>query len=373
MKTFKAIFTTLPMLMVSALFLFHTKNSGIDKTIANIFVFLIMNVCFFLMVFTGKTYRYRAIIFIAAALLFPTGFIYHNIIERGSMLLSFANIYECKIPFCHLVTPMLIIPVALAKSIPFPGYLTNGYASISSMLILLISAMIVIGRGWCSWGCFFGGWDEGTSKFGNKAFYSLSNRFWKLLPYAVLVFAVLLSAYTLSPAYCTWLCPFKAITEFKKVTNIQSAIQMIIFFSMFIIFLFILPILTKKRAQCSCFCPLGPTIIAFFNRFNIFDVKIDKIKCINCKKCIRICPLNAIDDDSLAKGQTSSQCAKCARCIDECPTHAIMYYVKGTKLGVNPDAARLIYLYSAWTLMTAVLGTIMASSIATILKIVFQI
>ena len=37
------------------------------------------------------------------------------------------------------------------------------------------------------------------------------------LPYAVLAAMVLISAYTLSPTYCEWLCPFKTVTEFEAV------------------------------------------------------------------------------------------------------------------------------------------------------------
>ncbi len=361
------------MLFISALFVFHSKADSIETMTSNIIVYVLMNVFFFMMVLTGKTYKYRMIIFISAALLFPIGFIYHNIIARGSMLVSLSTIYECKVPFCHIVTPMLIIPAALAKTIPFPGTMTGSYASIASMLVLLFSAIIVIGRGWCAWGCFYGGWDECVSKFRKKPLYSLNNRFWKLLPYAVLVFVALMATYTLTPVYCQWLCPFKPVTEFKAVSTIQDIITAVVFFSMFIIFLIVLPLLTKKRAQCTCFCPLGPTIIAFLNRFNIFTVRIDTTKCINCGKCIKICPLNAIDEKSLITGKTLSQCAKCARCIDECPRKAIMYYIRGTKLGVHPNAARLIYLYSAWILMVAVLGGIISTSLSIIFKLLLHL
>lgn len=373
MKIYKAALASIPMLFISALFLFHGKLNGIEKIASNIIVYVVMNAFFFMMMLTGKTYKYRMIIFIAAALLFPIGFIYHNIIERGSMLVSLSAIYECKVPFCHIVTSMLVIPVAIAKTIPFPGTLTGSYASIASMLILLFSAVIVIGRGWCAWGCFYGGWDECVSKFRKKSVYSLNNRFWKLLPYAVLVFVALMASYTLTPVYCAWLCPFKPVTEFRPISTIEDAIGFTVFFSMFLIFLIILPLLTKKRAQCTCFCPLGPTILAFFNRFNIFAIRIDKTKCINCGKCIKICPLNAIDENSLSEGKTLSQCAKCARCIDECPKKAIMYYIRGTKLGVHPNAARLIYLYSAWILMVAVLGGIISTSMSVIFKILLHL
>ena len=372
MKILKSIASTLPMILVSWLLLLSRIPDNTPLFISNIIIFFIMNILFFLMIYTGKTYKYRAIIFISAALLFPIGFIYNNIIERGSMLVSLSTIYECKVPFCHIVTPMLLIPVVVLKEIPFPGAIVSSSNSIASMLVILFSAVIVIGRGWCSWGCFYGGWDEFFSNLRKKPVYYLTNVFWKYLPWAVMIFVILMASYTLTPVYCSWLCPFKPVTEFKGISTLTDIIQAVIFFSMFFIFIIILPLLTKKRAQCSCFCPLGPTIISFLNRFNLYDVTINKTICVNCKKCIKICPLMAIDDESLKKGKTLFNCAKCSKCIDECPKKAISFHIKGTKIDVNQSAQRLLYLYSSWTLMTALLGGILSSSITVILKLVFH-
>ena len=370
MKFWKALLAVLPIILIAALFLLHGIDIHTYAGVASLLVFFYVVYLFFMMLRTGKNWKYRAMLFVPAAVLFPISFIYHNIITRGSMMVSSVAVYECKVPFCHLVTPMLIIPGFAIGEIPFPGTMSGGYASIASMLVIIISAVIVLGRGWCAWGCFYGGWDEGVSQLRTKPTFVFKNKFWRLLPWAVLVFSALLSAYTLAPAYCEWLCPFKAVTEFKIGTAVVDIVATVLFFGMFLIFIIILPLFSKKRAQCSFFCPLGPTLLALANRVNIFSVKIAKDKCVQCKKCISVCPLNAIDDESLQAGKIRSECAKCGKCADNCPTQAISYHIRGTGCNASSGAARLLFLYAAYVLMVAMLGTMLAKSLSVIFKLV---
>ncbi|MFA6074278.1 MAG: 4Fe-4S binding protein [Negativicutes bacterium] len=370
MKLWKSLLAQLPILLISAMFLLHGGNFKTYNGVASFLVFLFVNYLFFMMLRTGKTWKYRAMLFISAAVLFPVSFIYSHIIERGSMLLSLSTVYECKVPFCHLLSPALIIPGLVIQEIPFPGNMYGGYASIASMLVILICAVIVLGRGWCAWGCFYGGWDEGVAQLKKKPSFRFENKLWRLLPWAILIFTALVSAYTLTPIYCQWLCPFKPVTEFKMVTTTLDMIEALVFFSMFVIFIAVLPFLSKKRAQCSFFCPLGPTLLALSNRVNIFSVSIDTNKCIKCKKCIMVCPLHAIDDESLQAGKIRLECAKCGKCADSCPTRAISYHIRGTGCAASSVAARLLFMYAAYVLMVAMLGTMLAKSLGVIFKLV---
>ena len=69
-------------------------------------------------------------------------------------------------PFCFMVIPMTIIPAALTRTIIFPGSIlptaSNPHA-IAAMVALWILATTLLGKAWCSYGCFFGGLDEGFS------------------------------------------------------------------------------------------------------------------------------------------------------------------------------------------------------------------
>lgn len=137
---------------------------GLSSGSACLVTFLGLNVLYFLMHYTGRTDKFRAVIFIIFALALSFTLISNMLQTRNAMSFSQADIIECKIPFCHLVIPMMIIPAAFTNSIIFPGSILGGFADISSMVVLWIVATIVLGRGFCSWGCFYGGWDDGFSR-----------------------------------------------------------------------------------------------------------------------------------------------------------------------------------------------------------------
>jgi len=49
---------------------------------------------------------------------------------------------------------------AFTKTIIFPRFSADRLASIGSMVVLWLAGSLTLGRGWCSWVCFFGGMDE---------------------------------------------------------------------------------------------------------------------------------------------------------------------------------------------------------------------
>lgn len=223
-----------------------------------------------------------------------------------------------------------------------------------------MAASLAVGRGWCSWGCFYGGWDEFFSRLRKKPVIKDKqiDRRWIYLPFAVLLAIVLLSAIAFSPIYCEWLCPFKIITEFQAPATILAIVQIAIFVVLFIGLVIVLPLLTKRRIQCGLFCPFG-AMQSFLNKINIFEVRIDPDKCSQCQRCIRECPTFSMDESSLESGKPLMTCTKCAQCIDTCPKGAISYHIKGTPLKASPAVARALFLYPAFLLMSIIgLGTV---------------
>jgi polyferredoxin len=321
------------------------------------------------MLTTGKTHRYRSLLFIILAVGFVITFITNLLETRGSMVLTDELAISGETPFCHLVIPMILIPAALTRTIIFPGSLLRGFASIGMMVVIWIGSSLALGRGWCSWACFYGGLDEGFSRLLKKPRIAHIDRKWVLLPYGVLLAVVLTSALTLSPTYCEWLCPFKAVTEFAEVTSFKAVVQTVIFVSLFIGLVIVLPLLTKRRIQCGLFCPFG-AMQSFTNKLNIFGVRIDAAKCAQCKRCIRECPTFSLDESSLESGKPLMSCTKCGQCIDVCPKQAVSYHIKGTPLGVKPQVARVMFLFPATLLMASLGGGLIAGGLWRILKLV---
>jgi ferredoxin-type protein NapH len=368
----KSFLIALPMLLITFLLLSHGRTSADPQRLFVLAAtWLFFNVLFFLMIRTGKTDRYRAIGFITFALLFIVSFISHMFEVRGSMSISAEKVLLCEVPFCHLVIPMTLIPAALTRTIIFPGSILDGYAPIAGMFVIWIGASLALGRGWCSWGCFYGGLDDAFSRLLKKPLLRKIDRRWTYLPWAVLLAVVLTAAAYLTPTYCTWLCPFKTVTEFAAVTSFRVLVQTIIFVSLFIALVVVLPLLTKRRTQCSLFCPFG-AMQSLTNKINAFEVRIDPERCIGCRRCVAACPTLSMTEEGIGTGTGRPEltCMKCGACIDVCPRGAPAFHVRGTAVGENRNLQRLLFLYAAFLFLAVFSGGVIEDGLWRIVRLV---
>ena len=321
----KSLLLTLPILLW-ALLMFSRSLAvpGAAPKITALIVLVFMVTLFFFMVRSKKTYRWRRIFFVSLGLLFPIGFIWDLIALRGSMSIPIEKMLSGDTPFCFLAIPMMIVPAALTKTIIFPGSIlgtpSNPHA-IVPMIVLWMAATIVLGKGWCAYGCFFGGIEEGFAALPRKARIKNIHPRWRWAPWGVLAAVVLISAATFSPTYCEWLCPFGAF---------QS----------------------------------------LFNKLSVFDVRIDRTKCTDCVTCRRACPTLSLDEGSVEKGRAMMSCMRCGACVDACTKDAARWHIKGTSLTASPETARLLYLYPAWAFATMFGGSIIANTVEKLVHLV---
>lgn len=85
------------------------------------------------------------------------------------------------------------------------------------------------------------------------------------------------------------------------------------------ILLFFLILMTiSSRSFCLTFCPLG-AIYALTSRFSLSRIEIDNNKCISCKACNKICPVNLDVINEIGK----AECIACGDCKKICPKSAI--------------------------------------------------
>ncbi len=371
----RSLLLTLPMALWSLLmFVPGFRRPEREIHIAAIAVIVFMTTLFFLMMRTGRTYRWRRWFFVALGFLFPVGFIASLVAVRGTMSIPIERMISGDTPYCFMVTPFLLIPAALTQTVIFPGSIlptATNRASIATMIGIWFALTLVLGKAWCSYGCFFGGIEEGFAAFPKRI------RVWRpvmklapvlrRIPWAILIAVVLLSAMLLEPVYCSWLCPFKTVTEYAAVHSVETAIQMAVFVSLFAGLVVVLPFLTKKRAQCAWFCPFG-AFQSLFNKINLFEVRFDRKKCVDCTLCQTACPTQAVSPESIREGKTLLNCMKCGACVDVCKKDAAVWHLKGTPVALHPERARLLFLYGAWAMATMFGGSILAGSLATMLR-----
>ena len=355
-KIWKSIGLTLPMAFILYMTLLSGQSISNDaRFLSGLISYLFFIALFFRMQYTGRTYRYRKILFITLSVCLLFGLINKMVAAGGLMATSMEDVLILNHKFCPITIPMLIIPAAVEQIIIFPGSLIEGRGSFAFMVTLWLGASLAIGRGFCSWLCIFGGFDEGFSTMTKNPKWSIKT-IWTLLPYAILITIILVSAKTLVPFFCQWLCPWKTVTRIADVQTFRMLLTTLVPMVLFFILVIALPLLTGKRTQCTIFCPFA-AFQSLTNKLNIFDVRIDRQKCSNCLKCTRHCPTLSIDKDSVGKGKTLMTCTKCGKCVDLCKNRAAVYHIKGTPIGERAELARNTFIYAAF-----IFGSILGSS-----------
>lgn len=61
-------------------------------------------------------------------------------------------------------------------------------------------------------------------------------------------------------------------------------------------------------------------------------INTDKSKCVRCKRCVEVCPLEvlALDDEGfpISKSVAFQRCINCGYCVDICALHALNHKVR---------------------------------------------
>jgi len=318
-------------------FLVGRGDSSSARLAVTAFIVIIGTALTFFILSTGRVNLLRMVTFIGIdGLIFTIALSLEHEVQRGSILLTNQALNSNSVPICPITIPFVAVPYFTEGKMVFPSPVTSLFA----VLFMWLGLVLILGRGWCGWICFFGWMDQFFASLLKKPIIPLENppKWAKLFPYAFMLFLILVSAVFLIPIFCAFICPLRIIYDPPGVTTTFEWITALIFVTGGLIFLVIGPLLTKKRLFCSFICPLMPanTIIGVINPFK---VKIDTNLCKKCGLCVKSCELFAITKESLAKGRTTIECAKCGKCMDKCPAGAINY-----KLMFTDQTVRLFFI-----------------------------
>ncbi len=103
----KSLLLTFPMILL--IIVFTTGGtpdfSTPDKSIAFLVTFVFLISLFFMILYTGRTDRFRAIGFVTLALFFALTFIVNLIKARGAMTFNNENLWHVKFPFATWLPP----------------------------------------------------------------------------------------------------------------------------------------------------------------------------------------------------------------------------------------------------------------------------
>ncbi|NQV23336.1 MAG: 4Fe-4S binding protein [Rhodopirellula sp.] len=124
--------------------------------------------------------------------------------------------------------------------------------------------------------------------------------------------------------------------------------------------------LLRPRFWCKYVCPSG-AVFSLGNLFRATERKVES-SCINCNKCIEICPFDAIKPDFTTR---TTDCTFCQSCGGVCPTHAIKFVdrweVSGLKIENDPPTnetalGRRGFLSASVGTASGVLGGLLAAT-----------
>jgi len=83
----------------------------------------------------------------------------------------------------------------------------------------------------------------------------------------------------------------------------------------------------RPRFWCKYVCPSG-AVFSVFNHFRATERKVES-SCINCNKCVEVCPFDAIKPDYTTR---VTDCTLCQTCGGACPVDAIKFVNRGDRI-----------------------------------------
>ena len=190
---------------------------------------------------------------------------------------------------------------------------------------------VLLGRFVCGFLCPFGWFQELLHKIPTKKFSTKKLKPLRYLKYAVLLVMVfLLPAFLVNdvgmgnPFFCKYLCPQGvlegAIPLSLANSGIRSALGSLFTWKFSVLLTVIVLSVIFYRPFCKWLCPLG-AFYALFNRVSLFQIKVDKNKCVSCGKCAKACKM----DVDVTKAPNHTECIRCGMCIRTCPTGAVRF------------------------------------------------
>ncbi|URZ17573.1 hypothetical protein CLFE_036260 [Clostridium felsineum DSM 794] len=173
-------------------------------------------------------------------------------------------------------------------------------------LVAKIAGPLIFGRGWCGYACW-------------------TTMILDLLPYKVpqkprieklqfVRYIVFIGSFFLVAALSIF-----HVSNLGKIMNLMFIVGNVVYYFVGIVLAIILK---DNRAFCKYICPVT-VLIKPASYFSLTRIKVDKDKCVNCKRCIKTCPMNVDMLNPKRKRRNGTECILCLECLKVCPKKAI--------------------------------------------------
>lgn len=234
-----------------------------------------------------------------------------------------------KVRNTFLIISFLLFPITQFYFSPFLIIwgASKGLITASALIFTIFFFMsLLVGRVFCGWICPCGAMQEilflgnnNNPKTGKLDYI----KFFIWIPWMIAIITVVLLAGGYKRADYLFI-----IDHGISVSNIYMYIPYYIVILLF----FLNSIIFGKRASCHYLCWMSPFMIigrkiSSFLNTPALRIKVEKDKCINCKKCSKECPMSLeVNNMVNCNKMENSECILCGKCVDSCPQNAIQFY-----------------------------------------------
>ena len=205
--------------------------------------------------------------------------------------------------------------------------------------ILVFISAIILGRAFCGWFCWFGGYQELFA-------WSIGDRFKLKIPRHILIYLGLIPFISLGlKIYSSWIIfwldgvpeSFNFNLAFIEPWGGQqtgiSILFTLILYGPVLIYVF------GRRAWCRHLCPIG-ALLRIFSSFSFVKYRLVTEDCTGCALCTKVCDMEIDVTGELERyGEVrSTYCNVCFKCSDVCPQNALAYTIRRPNILMSPQA-----------------------------------
>ncbi len=234
--------------------------------------------------------------------------------------------------------------------------LTGAYDSVHpaglSLFIAFILLCFLMRKAFCGWICPVGAVSNFVQKIGSKlgilkelpkwAHYPLMSIKYLLLGFFLYMILISMNLYAMEAFIQS---PYNMTVDGRMLKFFlkPSAITICVLIFLIAISFFI------RNFWCRYLCPYG-AFLGLIALASLLSIRRDETKCINCKKCEKICPasLKIYEKDKI----NSPECQGCFDCIKVCPAKDCLSMSCVNKIDIKSirvfAGMVLIFIISAW-------------------------